>query len=111
MARELAADLHLQLNVVTKIVDGVFLKILKHLMYGREVHVKNFGSFNIAFHQRKKLTEKPIEPSTKKVSEAKIVPKFKFYRAAVALVSDIQKGKAERLQKEKDANQHACKPI
>lgn len=99
LEREIAADLHLPLNVVSKILEVTFLKILKHMMYNRPVRIKKFGTFRVVFRKSKPLAGKVIGGSDK--MKAKMVPKLSFSKSAQELVEDALAELAERLDRGK----------
>lgn len=98
LCREIAAEMHIPTATVKPIVQRIFLKILKHIMYGRTVLIHKFGCFASEFRKHKKIysgiskTHFEIKP--------KFIPKFRFSKIAINYVESSQSEKAERISRE-----------
>lgn len=86
--RELAVELGLSPAMLKNISDRLFRKILKHLMRGRDVKVKDFGIFFLQFRRPKPV---PLHVQQKvSQSSPKFVPMFRFKSKTSALIQESQ---------------------
>lgn len=88
ISRELAAEMHLPLSVVKPIVQRVFLKITKHLMYGRSCYISKFGRFEIVYRKPKRIKDNINHVHM--MTKACMVPKLVFNKTVRELVETTQ---------------------
>jgi len=100
LCRELAAELRLNLNIVRPIVERIFLKILKHLLNGRDIRINGFGVFEVKFYKEKRL--KNLLNKDDSVCPPRFVPRFYFHRSVSDLIKNSMAERAEEYEKEQN---------
>jgi nucleoid DNA-binding protein len=97
LSREISETLHIPLPITKKIVDQVFLKILKHMMHNRQVRIHRFGKFSAYYRKPRKL--KNTFGDEKECTAAKFVPKVKFFPHVHELIEKSLAEIAEELKR------------
>jgi hypothetical protein len=99
LCREIGAELHMPASIIKPILERVFLKILKHMMYGRTIHIPKFGRFGSKYIPPKNAYSSYVGGYYQ--TKAKIIPKLSFNKIAVDYVMNTQEDKAQEKAKEK----------